>query len=227
MTSQSHDEASTRPNLSRQRVVLSAVAYADGYGLDALSMRKLGNELGVEAMSLYNHVANKDDLVAGMIDLAMSEIDLPDPSGDWKTELEKSSHSAHDTLVAHPWIAGILMKPIAATPHRFDYMEAVLATLRSGGLSIELTHHAFHAIETHTIGYTMQEVAFDYDEETIKTAASDFLKTLDVDRYQYLAEHINHHINPTDNEEKTFSFGLRLILDGIERIRDHQVSLPV
>lgn len=219
MTAHNTAEPARLP-LTRDRILARAIEYADTNGLEAMSMRKLGGTLGVEAMSLYNHISGKDDLIAGMVDLVMEEVELPDPGGNWKQELETSSNSAHDTFVDHPWIAEILMKPIAATPNRFDYMEAVLATLRRGGFSVELTHHAFHALETHTIGYTMQQVAFDFDEESLKVAATDFLTALDADTYHYLAEHIGYHVDPPADDIRPFHFGLGLILDGIERMRD-------
>ncbi|HEY7794436.1 MAG TPA: TetR family transcriptional regulator, partial [Gaiellaceae bacterium] len=138
-----------RSPLSRQRVLEAAVRLADAGGLDALSMRKLGQELGVEAMSLYNHVANKEDVHAGMVELVMAEFELPPTGADWKAAIRAASLSAHAALVRHGWASTLMMRVTSVSETRLRWNEWVLRTLRVAGFSPNLTHHADHQLEIH------------------------------------------------------------------------------
>jgi AcrR family transcriptional regulator len=209
-----------RPPLSKERVLRAAVALADQGGIEALSMRKLARELGVEAMSLYHHVAKKEDILDGIVDLVVREIEIPAKGGDWKQAIRESSISAHKALSRHPWAAG-LMFSTGESPARLRYMEAILGTLREGGFSPDLTHHAYHALDSHVIGFTLWVVSFSFDTEDLPELASTFLQKLPADEFPYLVEHIEQHLKePSEEAEGEFEFGLDLILDGLERLRD-------
>jgi len=208
-----------RPPLTRERVLLAAIQLADTAGIDALTMRRLGQELGVEAMSLYNHVANKDDILAGMVELVHGEIALPE-GHDWKAALRRSAISAHEVAWRHPWAHGVSIVLEAMSAARLRWAEAVLRTLREAGFSPELTCHAYHALESHITGFTLWAGAFP-DAGRLRELAADFLQQLPVEQFPYFAEHIEQHLIGThDGDEGEFEFGLDLLLDGLERLRD-------
>lgn len=214
--------ATTRIPLSRERVLRAAVALADREGLDALSMRRLGRELGVEAMSLYNHVANKEEILRGILDLVMAEIPPPCAAGDWQAALRANAIAAHEVLLRHPWACALVLQPANASPARWRWMDGVLRTLREAGFSVELTHHAYHALDSHIIGFTLWLVSLPALGEQLNELAADFLRDFPAADYPWMLEHIEYHLADThdDADEGTFAFGLDLILDGLERRRD-------
>ena len=208
-----------RPALTRDRVLSAAVELADDGGLESVSMRKVAAALGVEAMSLYHHVAGKDELLGGMLDLVVGEIEVPSPEHPWKEALRRSAISAHEVLVRHRWAAGLMMSA-GVGPARLGFMESLLATLRQSGFSPDLTHHAYHALDSHIVGFTLWQVSLPPSEELTGLAA-DFLRQLDVERYPYFAEHVEQHLGDSAaSGAEEFAFGLDLILDGLERLRD-------
>jgi AcrR family transcriptional regulator len=197
------------------------MALVDSDGIEALTMRGLGRALGVEAMSLYNHVAGKDDLLVGILELAVDEIDQPTGGTDWKADLRQGAISAHDVLVRHPWAPGLLVsQPDATGPARLHWMDAVLRVFREAGFAMPMTDHAFHVLDSFVLGFALQEVSFPYPSEELPGLAEAFLRELPTAEYPYLAEHIQHHIDSTHYDEGDFEFGLGLILDGLERLRD-------
>lgn len=213
-------KAEPRIPLSRERVLSAAITLADEGGIKALSMRRLAQELGVEAMSLYNHVANKKDLVDGIVDLVANEIELPSGGADWKTALRQNAISAHQAIMRHRWVASLWMSRGGGSPPRLRHGEFVLRTLREAGFSEDLTYHAFHTIQGHVVGFTLQEVSFPFGKEELKQMAAKFLREFPVEEYPYLAEHIRQHMEPSDEHQGAFALGLDLILDGLERLRD-------
>jgi AcrR family transcriptional regulator len=214
----------TRTPLSKERVLRAAVELADREGIDALSMRRLAKDLGVEAMSLYNHVANKDEILVGMIELVTSEVEDPTTDGglDWKTAIRRSAISTHDAFIRHRWSCPLMMKVAAMIPSRMRWMESLLRTLREAGFSPNLTHHAYHALDAHITGFTLWQVSFPFqNREELIDMAADFMKAIPVDEYPYVIEHAQEHLDePDPNEPNEFEFGLDLILDGLERMRD-------
>ena len=148
-----------RKPLSRERILETALAVADEQGIEALSMRKLGQQLDYEAMSLYNHVANKDALVDGLLDLVLAEMDPPPPDGGLPA-IRASAIAAHEALKRHPWAPRLLM--VAVRPGRIAYMEGLLACLRGSGLSAETTYHAYHVIDAHIIGFSLWQSTHDF-----------------------------------------------------------------
>src|SRR3984893_1507385 len=143
--------------LSRDRVLRAAVDFADANGIGSLSMRKLGEALGVEAMSLYNHIANKDELLDGMVDLVFSEIDLPGGGADWKTAMRERAQSARQTLGRHPWAIALMSTRTSPRPATLRHHNAVIGTLRGADFSIEMAAHAFSALDSYIYGFALQE----------------------------------------------------------------------
>jgi AcrR family transcriptional regulator len=211
-----------RAPLTRERVLRAAVRLADEGGIESLSMRRLGQELGVQAMSLYNHVAGKDDIRSGILELVLGEIDNAPAGADWKAALRETAISAHDVLVRHPWAAGMMHTTPRIIPARMEWMEGVLGTLREAGFSADLTHHAYHALDSHITGFTLWEVSFPFaTREELADLAEGFLGQISPDVYPYVIEHAQQHLDePHPEAPSEFEFGLDLILDGLERIRD-------
>jgi AcrR family transcriptional regulator len=219
MAIRTNQSAEVRLPLSRERVLEAAIRLADTHGVEALTMRRLGQELGVEAMSLYNHVANKEEILSGIAEMVFAEITLPG-GNDWKAELRKSAISSHDVFRRHPWAPGVL-SPDRISPARMQWMEAVLRTLREAGCSPELACHAYHAYDSHITGFTLWLANMPATGEALRELAAGFLQTIDTDRLPYVAEHIEQHTHPPREGDKgAFAFGLDLLLDGVERLRD-------
>jgi AcrR family transcriptional regulator len=201
-------------------VLGAAISLADREGIEALTMRRLAQELGVEAMSLYHYVANKDEIVNGMVDIVVEEIELPASGAEWKSALHSLATSAHQTLVRHRWAASRILSQDGVSEARLRYMEAILRTFRTGGFSPLGAHYAYHALESHIMGFTLWQVGMALDSEKLPDLARSFLQELPVDRFPYLAEHIEQHMAEEPGAISEFEFGLDLVLDGLERTRD-------
>ncbi|MGH2382686.1 MAG: TetR/AcrR family transcriptional regulator C-terminal domain-containing protein [Candidatus Limnocylindria bacterium] len=210
-----------RVPLSRERVLRAAIGLADEAGIESLTMRRLAQELGVEAMSLYHHVAKKDDILNGIVDIVIGEFELPSPGADWKAALRTTAISAHEILVRHPWAASLVLSASGVSPARLRYMDAILGTLRAAGFSADMTDHAYHALESHIMGFTLWEVGMNLgSDEDLKAMASAFLQTLPRDELPHLVEHVEQHLKPPRSDDQgEFAFGLDLVLDGLERMR--------
>jgi AcrR family transcriptional regulator len=221
MATQPEPRPEPRIPLTRERVLHAAVALADEAGIESLSMRKLGQKLGVEAMSLYNHVANKDDIQDGIVEIVLGEIELP-AGDDWKEAIRRTAISSHDAFVRHRWACSLMMRVPRVSPPRMQWMESVLRTFREAGFSADLTHHAYHAIDSHITGFTLWQVSMPFQtHEELVDLAEDFLPQIPADEYPYVIEHAQQHLEPPSPDEKSeFEFGLDLILDGLERLRD-------
>jgi AcrR family transcriptional regulator len=210
-----------RKPMSRDRVLQSAIDLADREGIEALTMRRLAQELGVEAMTLYHYVAGKEEILGGMIDLVAHEVPLPDPGADgkveWKAATRQRAIAAREVLLRHPW-AGALWNQVRVGPGRIHYMDSALRTFREGGLSPEVTERAFHAVENHILGYTLQAQAFLLPDEDLAAAGQAFLQSLPTDEFPWLVEHVVQHLEKGTLDEGDFEFGLDLILDGVERM---------
>jgi AcrR family transcriptional regulator len=205
--------------LTRERVLRAAIELADDGGIESLSMRKLGQTLGVEAMSLYNHVANKDDILNGIVDIVESAIELPTAGADWKRELRKTAMSVHGLFERHPWAASLTLSASGARPARWRYMNAILGCLRQAGFSAETTDHAYHALESHIAGFTLWSGQLEVEDEALPELAAAFLRTFSGTDYPYLVEHVHQHLEERrPDDEGAFAFGLDLILDGLERL---------
>jgi AcrR family transcriptional regulator len=210
-----------RVPLSRDRIVAAALALVDAGGIDALTMRRLGDGLGFEAMSLYNHVANKDDLLDGIVDLVLAESEPPSSTGAWDAAIRSSAISVHDALRRHPWSAALLMSPGRVRPARLKYMDLLLGRLREAGFGAETTYHAYHVIDGHIFGFSLWETSHTYTAEEISKYAAMYADAISADAYPYLHEHAQQHFSEGPHRDvRAFEFGLDLILDGLRRLRD-------
>jgi AcrR family transcriptional regulator len=210
--------APARKPLSRERILESAVALADESGIDAPSMRKLGQALGYEAMSLYNYVANKDDLLDGMLDVVLAEMEPPAQDGGLAA-IRAGSLSAHAALKRHPWAATLLMTPARVRPARLAFMDALLGALRGAGFSPETTYHAYHVLDAHIIGFSLWQSTHDFalPEEMTADLRGTLEKMLPQGTYPHLHEHGMQHLEPGPlAETSAFEYGLDLILDSLE-----------
>jgi AcrR family transcriptional regulator len=197
----------------------AAIRLADEGGLEAVSMRKLAQELGVEAMSLYHHVANKDDVLDGIADLVVAQIELPAIGGDWKTAIRKRAHSAHEVLLRHPWASMLIVSRLKIGPAMLRYVNATLGCLREAGFSYQLADRAWNAIDSHIYGFTLQELNFPLDRAEYASAARGFLPMLPAEQYPYMRELTQLVADGAHHGVQQFEFGLELILDGLERLR--------
>ena len=209
-----------RRPLSRKRVLDAAIALADDGGIDALSMRRLARELGVEAMSLYNHVANKDEILDGIVEVIAGETELPPDGTEWKAAIRQSAVSTRDMFVRHPWASGLWMSRQGGGTARLQRSEWLLRTLREAGLSPQLTYHAYHIVESHILGFTVQQLNFPYGGEELEGLANRFLARLPAGEFPDFVEHVKQHLEPHDDDVGGFELGLDLILEGLERLRD-------
>jgi AcrR family transcriptional regulator len=218
VASRAHAGAAAREPLSTERVLRAALALADAGGTQALTMRRIGQELGVEAMSLYKHVANKDAILDGIVDLVVGEIELPSPDDGWKLAMRRRAISAHEVLLRHPWACSLLMSRVNLGPAMVRYVDSTIGSLRKAGFSIELADHAWNAMDSHIYGFTLQELNFPIAPEQVPEAAATYLPQLPPGQYPHLTEMAVHVMEGNYDGVADFTFGLDLILDGLERI---------
>ena len=210
--------------LSRERVLRTAVDYADRHGLAALSMRKLADELGAGAMSLYHYVPNKTDLIDGMIDIVFSEIELPSPEDEWKTAMRKRAVSTREALARHPWAIGEMEGRSTHGPSNLRLHDAVLGCLRAAGFSLAMTVHAYSVQDAYIYGFALQER--DMSPRTADDFAAEAQRQMHeyeavLNDYPHLAEVVGGHVATSGYDYATaFLFGLDLILDGLDKLRD-------
>jgi AcrR family transcriptional regulator len=205
--------------LNRERLLHSAVGVADAGGVAALTMRSLAHELGVKPMSLYHHVANKDEILDGMIDAVFGEIDLPPVDGDWRTAMRHRAVSARRVLTRHPWATPLMESRANPGPATLRHHDHVIGTLRRAGFSIQMTAHAYSLLDSYVYGFALQEASLPFDRETAPEVAGSILAS-SRDAYPHLAELATEHVlMPGYDYGDEFEFGLELILDGLEKLR--------
>lgn len=209
--------------LTRVRVLREAVTLADEGGLHGLTMRRLGQRLGVEAMSLYNHVANKDDLLDGMADLVSADFAVPAPGEDWRQALRRSATSAHEVLVRHPWAGTLLESRSNPGPARLRYLDAVVGVLVDAGFPIQLAYHAFLTLDSYIYGFTLQEVSTPAPPDQAAEAAEAFVSGLPAGGYRHLVAMAELVMDPGYDPRTDFDVGLQMILDAIE-LRRSQIG---
>jgi AcrR family transcriptional regulator len=212
--------ARRRRPLSRDRVLRAAMRLADEGGLESVSMRRLGQALRVEAMSLYKHVASKDDILDGIADLVTSDFEVPSSDVDWRTAVRRSAISAHEVLLRHPWASGLIESRRSAGPARLRFLDAVIGALSAGGFTMPTVTRAVMALDSHTYGFVLQEMAWPFDVETAREAATSFARGLPAGEYPNLLAMAELVTNAPHGVPVDFEFGLDLILDGLERLRD-------
>ena len=208
---------SKRIPLSRDRVLRAAVAIADADGIGSLTMRSLAQELGVKPMALYYHVANKEEILDGIVDLVFSEIELPTANGDWRSEIVRRANSARLVLRRHPWAIGLMESrktPGAATLRHHD---ATIGTLRAAGFSVEMTAHAYALLDSYIYGFALQEVSLPFEgPETVADVAEPMMQQFPADAYPHLVEMATEYVlQPGYDFGNEFKFGLGVILDAL------------
>lgn len=219
------DEATVRLPLTRERIIQAAADLADEQGIEALSMRRLGQALGVEAMSLYNHVEDKDDILAGMTDWLFVEIGPPVGADDWKASIRETAIRAKRVFAAHAWALPLCSARELSGPAGFALMDAMLELLLAQGYPIELVHHAWHVIASHVMGYAFQETTSTWgsDKEHDHGKAEALMRQY-ADRFPHVAALAPYLMQCSYDEE--FEFGLDIILTGIETRLGAEASAP-
>ena len=203
--------------LSRDRILERAVQIADADGIEALTMRRLADDLGFEAMSLYRHVKNKDDVLDGIVDVVLAEIESPAAEGEWDDAVRRSAISATDAFARHSWATDLINSPGRIRPARLAYMNELLGRLREAGFSAETTYTAYHALDAHIFGFALW-----YGSHTAipSDVVERVAREIRLDDYPYLAEHRDQHLTEGPHREvSAFEFGLDLILDGLRKLR--------
>jgi AcrR family transcriptional regulator len=213
--------ATTRPPLSRDRILHAALELVDEQGLGALTMRKLGQQLGFEAMSLYNYVSNKEDVIDGMLELVLAETDLPNTADDWASTVRESAVSVHAALQRHRWAARELLAYGRVRPARLQYMESLLGQLREGGLPAETAYVAYHVLDAHIFGFSLWEGSHTFTEDEVAEMSAAFEDLITPERFPYLREHGQQHFDEGPHHEtNAFELGLDLIIDGLKKMQD-------
>ncbi len=207
--------------LNRDRVLGAAVEVADERGLGAITMREVASRLGVEAMSLYNHVANKDDILDGMADLIAGEFDLPDDVDDWREAMRRRAVSAHEVFGRHPWAPALFDSRESSGPARLRYYDWVLGKLVTAGFALEDAVRAFSLLDSYIYGFGIQQfnMAADGDASSEEMAEA-ILASIPAETYPHLHRMASHAMDTGYDAEADFNFGLEIILDGLERVLD-------
>jgi AcrR family transcriptional regulator len=222
MTTQAGSNAEPRAPLSRERVLRAAIALADRVGVGSLSMRRLAQELGVEAMSLYHHVTNKDDLLDGIVDLVFGEIELPSGDAGWKAAMRRRAISAREALRRHPWATGLMESRSTPGAANLRHHDAVLGILRGAGFSVELAAHAYSLLDSYIYGFALQQASLPFGTaEEAAAVAEDILRQHPAEQLPHLTEiAVEHVLRPGYDYGNEFLWGLDLILDGLERAHE-------
>lgn len=210
-----------RETLNRDRVLRAALVLADERGIDTLSMRELGRHLGVDAMSLYNHVTNKDDLLDGILDLVVAEIDLPPDAGDWSQAMRTRARSSQAAFARHPWASQLIDSRTSSGPERLRYLDWVIGTLRRAGFTVDVALHAYSALDSYVYGFARQQANLSSGEPGSPETAAQLLSEIPADQFPHLTEVITHYIQEGGYDpDADFDFGLTLILDSLARLLD-------
>lgn len=211
------DDAPERVPLSRERVLYAAIEVADAGGLAALTIRSLAQELGVKPMSVYHYVANKDEILDGIVDIVFSEIDLPSADGDWQADMRRRAISARRVLRVHPWAIPLLQSRTSPGPATLTHHNAVIGSLRAGGFTVERTAHAYALLDSYIFGFALSEASLPINgPETVAEVAESMRFQVLAEAYPHLLEFTTEHIlKPGYDFGAEFEFGLNLILDGL------------
>ncbi len=219
MSQRTKTKSDIKTPLNRDRVLQAALALADQQGIDALTMRKLGEAVGVEAMSLYNHVANKSDLLDGLIDLVFGEIDFPIDDPHWTSAMRRRAVSAREVLARHRWAIGLMQSRTTPGPATLRHHDTVLGILRRGGFTVQQTAHAFSVMDSYLYGFALQEATLPFDTgESAAELAQQILAQAAANEHPHLTElTVEHILKPGYDYGHEFEIGLDLILDGLDR----------
>jgi AcrR family transcriptional regulator len=208
-----------RKLLSREKVLSAALKMVDEGGIESLSMRNLAQTLKVEAMSLYNHVSNKEAILDGLVELVASEIAVPAVGDDWRAAMRQRARSAHAVLMRHPWATMLFVSRMNIGPTMLHYVDATIGCLRAAGFSYPLADHAWNAIDAYIYGFTLQKLNFPLDPAQYAAAAAQFLPLIPVEQFPYLNGMSQEVIAGRHDGLHQLELGLELLLDGLEGMR--------
>lgn len=212
-------KSGSRVLLTRELVLRAALTIMDESGIETLSMRLLGSRLGVEAMSLYNHVTNKDDILDGVLDLVVEEIAIPAVDANWRSAMKERAVSAWVAFKRHPWASALMDSRLSSSPARLGYFDRIIGTLHRAGFSLELAARAFSVLDCYVYGFGRQRLNMaSSDEKEDEKRAEAFLEIIPAQSYTYLAQMAELSMKTGYDEDADFEFGLNLILDGLERL---------
>ena len=211
------ERSGARAPLSREGVLRGAVAVADAGGIGSLTIRSLAQELGVKPMSVYHHVASKDEILDGLVDIVFSEIDLPSVGGDWRSQMRRRAISVRRVLSRHPWAIGLLESRGTPGPATLRHHDATIGTLRAAGFSVEMTAHAYALIVCYVYGFALQEASLPFDgPETVTEVAEPMMQQFPPGEYPHLVEMATEYIlQPGYDFGDEFDYGLGVILDAL------------
>jgi AcrR family transcriptional regulator len=206
-----------RAGLSRELVMQTAFRLADQGGLESVSMRKLGQELGVEGMALYYYFANREQIVDGIVDLVFAEIDLPSSDANWKAAMRRRAISLRDVLLRHRWAIGLMESRRNGGPANLRHHDAVLGSLRAGGMDVEMAAHSYSLVDSYVYGFALTKMTLPFDKGAeIADVAQGLLQSFDPSDYPHLVEMMGHALEPGYDFLDEFEYGLDVILDGLE-----------
>jgi AcrR family transcriptional regulator len=205
-----------RAPLNRERILRTAIELADEDGIEAFTMRRLGRRLGVEAMSLYNHVTDKDDILDGMVELITAEFEVPTGLPDWKPSIRSGARSAHDVLLRHPWASSVIESRARSGPVRLRLLDATIGVLTGAGFPMPVVIRTLMALDSHTYGFTLQEQAWPFPVEAAPEMAAALAADLPAE-YPNMAAMVAFVASTQPGTILEFEFGLDLLLDGLER----------
>lgn len=213
-----------RTPLSRERVLNAALTYADQHGIESLSMRKLGDLLEVEAMSLYRHVSNKDAILDGLVEVIAARFAPPAPGKTWKKQLRQRCITTHEVLMAHPWATMLVVSRANTGPNMLHYVDATIGCLLSAGFSIPMADYAWNTLDSYVYGFTLSKLNFPFKPEEYADAARGFLPMIPQDTYPHLVTMAQSVIDGEHDGLHNFEFGLDLLLDSLSRL--HRKHTP-
>ena len=216
---QEKTSAERRPRLNAERVLTGAVALADEIGIEQLTIRRLADALEVKPMTIYHHVPNKEAIIDGMVDLVFAEIERPDPDLDWRSAIRGRCSSARVVLGRHPWATPLMETRTSPGPATLAHHDAMLGCLRRGGMSLEMTAHAYALVDAYVYGFALQEATLPATSGAdIAELAAEIIEHFPADTYPHLFEFTTEHVlQPGYDFTSEFEFGLGVILDGLER----------
>ncbi len=222
MSKEKKTKAQSRVPLTRERLLRAAMSLADEHGIEAVSMRRVAETLGVEAMSLYRHVANKDEILDGLVELVISEIEMPDPAGGWRAVARGRAFSMREVLLRHRWAAMLIESRVSPGPARLRLHNALLKVLRDAGFSVALTYSAYLTLDSYIYGFVLQEVWWPFTAEDRPAVVESLRPEISPDEYPSIVEMMNFVMGRTSaniehSYDADFAFGLDLILDGLHR----------
>jgi AcrR family transcriptional regulator len=211
--------AEERVQLTPERVLQGAIAVADSTGIASLTMRSLAQELRVKPMSLYHHVANKEEILNGIVDIVFGEIELPTPGEEWRPAIRQRAISARQALGRHPWATALMSSRTSPGPATLRHLDALIGTLRRAGFTVAMAAHTLSVIDSYIYGFALQEATLPFDDsDSAAHVAGQIMEQFPTDAYPYLTElTIKHVLQPGYSYGDEFEFGLDQILDGLER----------